>query len=112
MAAAGDGDCAVAPDGRQIAVAFHGDDVVADNTNVDVYVMNADGSGLHAVTAANKGADNTPRYSPDGKWLSYLSMARPGFEADRQHLMLLPPAGGAPIEATARRTLFCRSHRS
>src|SRR5258708_10061879 len=73
--------------------------------------MNADGSGLHAVTAANKGADNTPRYSPDGKWLSYLSMARPGFEADRQRLMLLPRAGGAPIEVTAGWTLSVGSYR-
>src|SRR5258708_3144887 len=109
IATSGDGDFAVAPDGKQIAVAFHGDDVVADNTNVDVYVMNADGSGLHAVTAANKGADNTPRYSPDGKWLSYLSMARPGFEADRQRLMLLPRAGGAAIEVTAGWTPSVRS---
>lgn len=101
IATSGDGDFAVAPDGREIAVAFHGDDAVADNTNVDVYVMHADGSSLHAVTAANKGADNTPRYSPDGKWLSYVSMARPGFEADRLRLMLLPRAGGAAVEATA-----------
>src|SRR5258708_28350585 len=72
--------------------------------------MNADGSGLHAVTAANKGADNTPRYSPDGKWLSYPSMARPGFEADRQRLMLLPRAGGAPIEVTAGWTLSVGSY--
>jgi dipeptidyl aminopeptidase/acylaminoacyl peptidase len=110
IATAGDGDFAVAPDGKEIAVAFHGDDAVADNTNVDVYVMNADGSNVHAVTAASKGADNTPRYSPDGKWLSYLSMARPGFEADRQRLMLVPRAGGAAVEATAGWTLSVGSY--
>jgi len=85
----GDGDFAVSPDGREIAISMHGDSVVADNTNVDVYVLGGDGSGLRAVTAANKGADNTPRYSPDGRWLSYLSMERAGFEADRQRLMLM-----------------------
>ena len=110
IATAGDGDFAVSPDGKEIAVAFHGDSVVADNTNVDVYVMGADGANLHAVTAANKGADNTPRYSPDGKWLAYLSMARPGFEADRQRLLLLPRAGGAPVEATAGWTLSVGSY--
>jgi len=110
IATSGDGDFAVAPDGKEIAVAYHGDDAVADNTNVDVYVMHADGSALHAVTAANKGADNTPRYSPDGKWLSYLSMARPGFEADRERLMLLPRAGGAAVEVTAGWTLSVSSY--
>jgi dipeptidyl aminopeptidase/acylaminoacyl peptidase len=84
----GDGDVVVSPDGREIAVAMHPDSSVADNTNVDVFVMGADGSGLRSVTAANRGADNTPRYSPDGQWLSYLSLERAGFEADRGRLML------------------------
>ncbi len=88
IATSGDGDVAVAPDGKEIAVALHGDATVADNTNVDVYLMGPDGSGMHALTTA-RGADNTPRYSPDGRWLAYLSMERPGFEADRLRLMLV-----------------------
>ncbi|HEX4574871.1 MAG TPA: S9 family peptidase [Gemmatimonadales bacterium] len=88
IATSGDGDVAVAPEGQEIAVALHGDSTVADNTNVDVYVMGPDGSGMRALTT-NRGADNTPRYSPDGRYLAYLSMQRPGFEADRQRLMVL-----------------------
>lgn len=84
----GDGDFAVSPDGKEIAVAMHPDSMVADNTNVDVYVMGPDGSGLRSVTAGNQGADNTPRYSPDGQWLAYVSLERPVFEADRGRLML------------------------
>ena len=84
----GDGDVAVSPDGREIAVAMHPDSSVADNTNVDVFVMGADGSGLRSITADAKGAENTPRYSPDGKWLAYISLERAGFEADRGRLML------------------------
>ena len=79
--------------------------MVADNTNVDIYLMGPDGSGMRDLTVANAGADNTPRFSPDGKWLSYLSMARAGFEADRLRLMLVPRSAGrtdgAPVEATA-----------
>ena len=104
IATGGDGDVDVAPDGKEIAVAMHGDDVVATNTNVDIYVMGPDGRGMRNVTAAAKGAENTPRYSPDGKWLAYLSMARAGFEADRQRLMLARrndgKLEGAPMEAT------------
>ncbi len=82
IATGGDGDVAVAPDGKEIAVALHGDSSVADNTNVDVYLLGPDGSGMRALTTT-RGADNTPRYSPDGRWLAYLSMERAGFEADR-----------------------------
>lgn len=103
IATSGDGDVAVAPDGNEIAVAMHGDTTVADNTNVDVYLMRADGSGLRALTTG-RGADNTPRYSPDGKWLAYVSLERAGFESDRARLMLAPRAGGRTdgpsIEAT------------
>ena len=114
IATAGDGDVAVSPDGGEIAVAMHGDARVADNTNVDVYVMAGGGGPLRDVTEANRGADNTPRFSPDGRWLSYLSMARAGFEADRQRLMLLPRtggrSGGSPTEVTAGWTLSVGSY--
>ncbi|HEX9279761.1 MAG TPA: S9 family peptidase [Gemmatimonadales bacterium] len=114
IATGGDGDVAVSPDGREIAVAMHGDSIVADNTNVDVYVMAPDGGGLHAVTADNKGADNTPRYSPDGQWFSWLSMERAGFEADRLRLMVRRRSGGQAVgrseEATAGWTLSVGSY--
>jgi dipeptidyl aminopeptidase/acylaminoacyl peptidase len=110
----GDGDVAVSPEGNEIAVAMHGDSTVADNTNVDIYLIDrAGGTGrwgaLRQLTTG-RGADNTPRYSPDGKWLAYLSMERPGFEADRLRLMLLRRAGsktesGPPSDATAGWTL-------
>jgi dipeptidyl aminopeptidase/acylaminoacyl peptidase len=108
IATSGDGDVAVAPDGKEIAVALHGDSTVADNTNVDVYLTTKDG-GLRRLTTA-AGADNTPRYSPDGQWLAYLSMERPGFEADRERLMLLrrhdaTTPSGTPTEVTAGWTL-------
>jgi dipeptidyl aminopeptidase/acylaminoacyl peptidase len=98
IATGGDGDVAVSPEGSEIAVAMHGDSTVADNTNVDIYLIDrAGGAGrwgaLRQLTT-NRGADNTPRYSPDGKWLAYLSMERPGFEADRLRLMLLRRTAG------------------
>jgi len=113
IATSGDGDVSVAPDGREIAIAIH-NEPVATTTNVDIYTLNPDGSGMKAVTTS-KGADNTPRYSPDGKWLAYVSLERPGFEADRGRLMLLQRAGGKtgganPVEATAGWTLSVGSY--
>jgi len=109
IATSGDGDVAAAPDGKEIAVAFHGDSSVADNTNVDVYLMGPDGGATRAASTG-KGADNTPRYSPDGKWLSWLSMERAGFEADRERLMLQARADGKTVEATAGWTLSVGSY--
>lgn len=86
IATGGDGDVAVSPDGKDILVAMHGDSAVADNTNADIYAV--DGTTLRRITT-NPGADNTPRYSPDGRWAAYLSMERAGFEADRLRLMLM-----------------------
>ena len=105
IATGGDGDVAVSPDARTVAFAMHGDSVVADNTNVDIYLMGSDGSNVQRLTT-NPGAANTPRFSPDGKLFSYLSMERAGFEADRQRLMLLRRTDGRTesgnaIEATA-----------
>jgi dipeptidyl aminopeptidase/acylaminoacyl peptidase len=114
IATGGDGDIAVSPDGRQIAVAMHGDSAVADNTNVDIYLIPSGGSGM-ALLTTGKGADNTPRYSPDGKWLAYLSMERAGFEADRLRLMLIKrkdgrTESGSPTEATVGWTLSVGSY--
>jgi dipeptidyl aminopeptidase/acylaminoacyl peptidase len=99
---------AVSPDGKDILVAMHGDSTVADNTNVDIYAI--DGANLRRITTS-PGADNTPRYSPDGRWAAYLSMERAGFEADRLRLMLGDRrAGGAAVDATAGWTLSVGSY--
>src|SRR5438094_499265 len=85
-----------------------------DNTNVDSVLLDPAGSGTRPLTTG-RGADNTPRYSPDGKWLAYLSLERPGFEADRQRLMLVRrkdgrTESGAPTEVTSGWTLSVGSY--
>ncbi len=103
IATSGDGDVTVSPDSKDILVAMHADTSVADNTNVDLYAV--EGPVLRRVTTS-PGADNTPRYSPDNHWASYLSMERAGFEADRVRLMLMRrndgmTEGANAIDATA-----------
>jgi len=113
IATPGDGDVSVSPDG-EVAVAVRADSSVADNTNVDIYLLPVSGGPMRSLTAANRGADHTPRFSPDGTWLAYLSMERAGFEADRLRLMLVPRSGGqtagAAVEATAGWTLSVGSY--
>jgi len=61
------------------------------STDTNLYAVPIDGSAApRCLTAANKGADSVPAFSPDGKTLAYLSMARAGYEADRNRVMLMP----------------------
>jgi dipeptidyl aminopeptidase/acylaminoacyl peptidase len=88
IATGGDGDVAV--HGGNVIVAMHGDSTVADNTSVDLALLPVSGDGPPITfTGRSPGADHTPRFSPNGKWLAYLSMQRAGFEADRLRLMLI-----------------------
>jgi dipeptidyl aminopeptidase/acylaminoacyl peptidase len=66
------------------------------STNLDIYAAPADGSGAHEnLTAANQATDTMPTTSPNGRWLAYVAMARPGYEADRQVLYLRDLRSGA-----------------
>ncbi|MGI9519580.1 MAG: prolyl oligopeptidase family serine peptidase [Pirellulaceae bacterium] len=65
----------------------------AESTDSDLYLigLNTDGSAAGdavCITEGRDGYDNNPFYSPDGKYLAFNSMARPGFEADRNMVML------------------------
>jgi dipeptidyl aminopeptidase/acylaminoacyl peptidase len=48
------------------------------------------------LTEANEAWDTAPVFSPDGKTLAYLAMARPGFEADRFRIVLRAWPDGEP----------------
>ncbi|MEN2786569.1 S9 family peptidase [Sphingomonas qilianensis] len=65
------------------------------STNLDIFAAAADGSTAPVnLTDANDGTDNLPTVSPDGRFLAYFAMARAGFEADRQVLMVRDLASG------------------
>jgi len=72
------------------------------STNLDIFAAPADGSAAPVnLTADNKGTDNLPTVSPDGRSLAWFAMARAGYEADRQVLMLRDLATGQVRALTA-----------
>lgn len=89
-------DYAFSPDGAQVAFSVRGTAGEAWSTNFDIYRVAADGSGQPKnLTADNKAWDGQPAFSPDGSQLAYVATDRPGFEADRFHLVLLNLQSGA-----------------
>ena len=89
----GPDDYAISPDGAEVCYAMNSDDVPATSTNSDLYVVPITGGPSKKITN-NLAADNSPQYSPDGKYLAYRAQARAGYESDRWRLMLLDRATG------------------
>jgi dipeptidyl aminopeptidase/acylaminoacyl peptidase len=77
------------PDGAELAyTAKDQGDADAWSTDLNVYTVPAAGGSPLVLTAANRGADQNPVYSPDGRYIAYASQARAGFESDRWRLMM------------------------
>ena len=96
----GDGDFAISPDGKTVVFSARvAGSTEPWSTNFDLFAVPTDGSKAPAnLTETNKAWDAAPAYSPDGKWLAYSAMTRPGFEADRYRLMLRNVATGETRE--------------
>ena len=78
----GSTDYAWSPDGKELAFTAEPVKNHAWSTNNDIWTVPAEGGDPKNVTESNAGADAQPAYSPDGKFLAYVSQARAGFESD------------------------------
>ncbi|PKG59032.1 S9 family peptidase [Shewanella sp. GutDb-MelDb] len=67
-------------------------------TNYDLWQVSVDGGDVKNLTEANKAWDAHPTYSADGRYLAYLAMSKPGFEADRYRIMLRDTVTGQEKE--------------
>ncbi|HLJ17881.1 MAG TPA: S9 family peptidase [Bryobacteraceae bacterium] len=89
----GPDDYAISPDSSEVAYAMNSDPEPAISTNSDIYVVPIGGGESKKITV-NPAADNSPQYSPDGKYLAYRAQARAGYESDRWRLMVLERSTG------------------
>ncbi|MFQ6084209.1 MAG: prolyl oligopeptidase family serine peptidase [Candidatus Aminicenantia bacterium] len=80
-------DYTFSPDSQEICLVMNTDPMVAISTNNDLFTVPIIGGELKRITT-NKATDNSPHYSPDGQYIAYRAMDRPGFEADKYSLML------------------------
>jgi len=94
-------DYRFSPDGREVAYVMNTDAMPAASTNNDVFVLDL-ASGKSTRVSAGKGNDFSPAYSPDGKYLAWLSMARPGYESDKADIILMDRAAKTQANLTAK----------
>jgi dipeptidyl aminopeptidase/acylaminoacyl peptidase len=90
----GPSDYAFSPDSRELVFARNTDKVEATSTNGDLFIVPVTGGEAQRITGKNLGADLSPVYSPDGRYIAYRSQSRAGFESDRWQLMLFDRKGG------------------
>src|SRR5690606_21869611 len=69
-------------------------------TRTNVYVVPTDGSAApRSLTPKNHGACSHPVYSEDGTQLAWLNMARRGYEADRNQIVIATRRPDAPFDS-------------
>jgi dipeptidyl aminopeptidase/acylaminoacyl peptidase len=82
------------PDGKSIVFTVTEYWLKGGKQNAEIYLMDADGENRHRMTN-NPAADGHPQWSPDGKWILFVSSRNEG-----QQAWLLPVNGGEPHQAT------------
>jgi dipeptidyl aminopeptidase/acylaminoacyl peptidase len=87
-------DFDLSPDGKDLVVSHKEPAREAWSTNSDLYAIPTQGGAPKNLTAGNPGDDAAPRFSPDGRWLAWISQAREGYESDQWRLKLLDRKSG------------------
>src|SRR5213079_876191 len=96
---------AISPDGQEVAYTSNidngqsGSGLEATSTNKEIFVVPIAG-GAPKKISTSPGADSTPLYSPDGKYLAWRSQARAGFEADKWRLLVQDRESGKTRDLT------------
>jgi dipeptidyl aminopeptidase/acylaminoacyl peptidase len=91
----------ISPDGQEVAYTCNLDEVEATSTNNDIFVVPISGPATAGKKiSTSPGADTTPLYSPDGKYLAWRSQARAGFEADKWRLLVQDRQSGRTRDLT------------
>ena len=87
IALAGFQDYDISPDGSEIVFTRNARVPTMVGTGNDIFFVPASGGEPRRLGKSDAN-ENSPVYSPDGRYVAYLAMQRPGFEADRTQLVV------------------------
>ena len=82
------------PDGRQVVFVVRSTDLEANKGRNDLYLVGSDGSGLKRLTS-HEAADTSPRWTPDGKSILFLST-----RSGSSQIWRIAPDGGEAQKVT------------
>jgi len=91
-------DPQIAPDGRWVAYTVGEVDAKGDQHVSDLWMSSWDGKTTVRLTSTPRESESAPRWSPDGRWLAFLSSR--GDEHESEQLWLLSRQGGEASKAT------------
>lgn len=81
---------AISPDNKTIFYSYKDKKgtAFALSTNTDIYAYNVENQEITNITIDNKGYDNNPVVSTDGKFLAFSQMKNDGYESDKVDVVL------------------------
>eukprot|EP00696_Hemimastix_kukwesjijk_P005152 gnl/Hemi2/16548_TR5539_c0_g1_i1.p1 gnl/Hemi2/16548_TR5539_c0_g1~~gnl/Hemi2/16548_TR5539_c0_g1_i1.p1 ORF type:complete len:693 (-),score=213.38 gnl/Hemi2/16548_TR5539_c0_g1_i1:39-2078(-) len=96
----GDSECySVTADASEVAYATHTGEDIAWSTNTHIYTVSTappqEGGGAPLRVSTALGANSSPVYSPDGRYLAFLAMSTPKYESDRNRITIFDKQTGA-----------------
>jgi len=103
------------PDSKELVFTSNHEPVIAVSTNNDIWSTPVSGGETTLITAPIKdrdfkGNDQQPKFSPDGKLLSFLSMKRAGFEADKKDIFLKNLKTGELVNLTEKYDIWITTY--
>ena len=92
------------PDGLKIAYTCKKKQgtAAAISTDADIYLYDIVSGKTENLTQGNGGYDTNPAWSPDGRFLAWLSMDEDGYEADKNDIKILEWTTGRTYNLTER----------
>jgi dipeptidyl aminopeptidase/acylaminoacyl peptidase len=91
-----DSEPAWSPDGKRVAFSSNRSKPDPDATyDINIWTVAADNVARLTQVTTNPGADTSPAWSPDGKWITYVAQLEPKlFDYATKHLAISPASGG------------------